>query len=174
MSRKYKFSAGADLYVQKEDGTEVKVITSSGELLYKSTDLGDYSAQVDLDRTLQSISSAQSSTITILGYGVTVYQGDTGASLQMNAPSYAGVRKTIIFTQGSSIARSISSTNTAGSTGNNAGFSFYSPAATNSSSITLSTGSTVAATLELLGLTTVQWYPLISHSSTPVFTVQTT
>ena len=191
MALKYMMGVGSDFYAQ-DASTQYKVISSSGEALFTkycygnstANTLVDSSGQIfykgvdtftDLERTVQTISSgAASSGTAISGYGVTIFNGDTGGSFQMSAPAYPQARKTIIFTQGSSIARSISSTNTTGSTDNDVGFSFYSRAATNSSAITFSTGSTVGGTLELFAVTTMQWVPLISHSSTPVFTLATT
>ena len=188
MAKKYTMGVDTDFYAQ-DASTQYKVITSSGEILgtklcygnSTANTLVDSSGQVfykgvdifeDLARTVQTISSgAASSGTAINGYGITVFQGDTGGSFQMNAPSYPQARKTIIFTQGSSIARVISSTNTTGSTDNDRGFSFYSAGATNSTAITFSTGSTVGGTLEMIAVTTKQWIPLISYSSTPIFTL---
>ena len=152
------------------NSTANTLIDSSGQVFYKGVDIFE-----DLERTVQTISSgAASSGTAINGYGITVFQGDTGGSFQMNAPSYPQARKTIIFTQGSSIARVISSTNTTGSTGNDRGFSFYREGSTNSTAITFSTDSTVGGTLEMIAVTTKQWIPLIFHSSTPIFTLETT
>ena len=154
----------SNLYAYTTDSTGVAV-NSSGEILYRGYDM----------RAVQTISSAAASTATaITGYGITIYEGDTGCSLPMSAPVYIGVRKTLIFTQGSSIARSINSSQTTGSTDNDRTFSFFSTAATNSSAITFTTGSTVSFTFEMIGVSTSLWLAMPDYSSTPLYTLATT
>lgn len=148
------------------DSTNV-IADSSGQLSYKGYDIAG-APQI-------LTSGAGSSASQITGYGVTIHQGDTGTSLQMAAPVYAGVRKTLIFVQGSSIERTISSTYTTGSTGNDRGWSFFSTGATNSSGLTLSTASTLGFSIELIGMTTKQWAVMPVHSSgARCFTLSTT
>lgn len=154
------------LFTGSTDSTNVAV-DSSGQLYYRGYDIAN---------SIQTLTSgAGSSASQITGYGVTIHTGDTGTSLQMAAPAYAGARKTIIFTKGSSIARTIDSTNTTGSTDNDRGWSFYNPGvSTNSSGITLTTGTTGGATLEFIAVTTKQWALLPAGTSTPVYTLATT
>lgn len=153
------------LFSGSTDSTNL-AIDSSGQLSYKGIDLGAVQIMT---------SGVGSSAAQITGYGVTIHQGDTGTSLQMAAPAYVGARKTLIFLQGSSIARTIDSTNTTGSTGNDRGWSFWSTASTNSTGIVLTTGSTLAFSLELIAPTTVQWAVMPGYSSDAVeYTLATT
>ncbi len=157
--------------------TSIPVASSAGVLYFKGAAISAESSEINAstyDLSVQIISSGAASTATaIKGYGITVYQGDTACSLPMSAPVQAGLIKTIIFTQGSSIARSICSSNTTGSTDNDRGFTFYSTACTNSTSITMTTGSTLGATLQLLAQTTIIWLPLRNNTSHFNFTVDT-
>jgi len=186
MAPKYTLANGAALYAQN-GSTEFKVIDSTGDVIGgkfnygNSSDntLADTSGQLyymgnDVNAVQVISSGAASSGTAITGYGVTVFGGDTGGSFSMSAPAYVGVRKTIIFTKGSSIARSINSSVTTGSADNSIGFSFYSLAATNSSAITLSTGSTLGGILELIGGTTKQWYPAIPFTTLSNYSLATT
>ncbi|MBW2003003.1 MAG: hypothetical protein JRI72_00100 [Deltaproteobacteria bacterium] len=186
MAKKYVLANGADFYAQN-GSTEFKVITSTGDVIAGRVMYGNSSDNVIVNssgeilyrgydmRAVQTLTSGSDSTDTaITGYGITVFHGDTGCSLSMSAPVYAGVRKQIIFTQGSSVARSINSSETTGSTDNDLGFSFWSTAATNSSAITLSTGSTLACTINLLGISTQQWLLLHEDSTLSNVTIATT
>jgi hypothetical protein len=186
MARKYVLANEAYMAVQN-GSTEFKVIDSTGDVIAGAifygnstlNQLADSSGQLKYmgydENNIQIIASGDGSTATaILGYGITIYDGGTGCSLLMSAPPYVGCKKTIIFSQGSSIARSINSTATTGSTDNDRHFSFWSTAASNSSAITMSTLSTQALSLELFARTTKQWQVLTAPTSTPLYALATT
>ncbi len=139
--------------------SSIPVASSVGVLYFKGAAISAESSEINAStyNLSQQILSSGSSATAIRGYGVTIFKGDTGCSLSMSPPPQANIMKTIIFTQGSSIARSINSTLTTGSTDGDRGFSFYSTAASNSSALTFTTGTTGPFAVQLFALSTAQW-----------------
>lgn len=161
----------------RSGSTAVQVASSTGGLYHQGTALTATPEEINnstYDRSVQQLTSGSSAT-QITGYGITVNYGDTGCSLHIAAPKYAGVSKKLIYTQGSSIARSVSSTAVGTTAGDGTGWYFYSTASSNSSSITFTTGTTHAFSVELIGLTTNTWMVMVPYTSDALeYTVETT
>ncbi len=157
-------------------GTTSLLIATSGGYLYQHNQaITAESSEINASTfgmSIQTITSAVSSSTNIVGYGITIYQGDTGCSLQMDAPVQAGIIKTIVFTAGSSIARSIASTNTTGSSNNDRGWSFFVKGTSNSTGVSFTTGSTIGFSMQFYAMSTKQWLPMgnLSDSSTINYT----
>jgi hypothetical protein len=152
--------------------TSLQIASSAGILYQNNSEITASAAELNNTSHMTQVqimtSGVGTSAAQITGYGVTVVNGDTGCSLQMGAPPYVGHIKTLIFNQGSSIARTIDSTNTTGSSGNDRGWSFFSVAATNSSGIVFSSASTKPFAIQFVAMTTKQWIPIGPSNSSGI------
>lgn len=179
MPGKNVMANGSAFYAQN-GSTEFQVCSATGQLYQQGVAITAQSSELNYstqDHSVQTISSGAPAS-NISGYGLTIVEGDTGGSYYINAPSYTGVKKTILFRQGSTLPYLLKSSNSASA----GGWFFRMPAASNSSQITfnttaISSGGKNPFVVELYGQSTQAWIyaPVYGSSlSTNFYTVATT
>ena len=178
MAKKNVMANGSALYAQN-GSTEFQVVSSTGQLYQNGTAITASAAEINyatLDHTVQTISSGAPAS-NISGYGITFVEGDTGGTYYINAPSYIGAKKKVIFVAASTLPYLLKSSAPTS-------WAFKSVGASNSSQITFNkTAFSTAAnggnvfSVELYGQTTSIWRfvpPLGSSLSTNFYTIATT
>jgi hypothetical protein len=179
MARKNVMANGSAFYAQN-NSTEFQICGATGQLYHNGVAITAQTQEINnvtLNQTVQTISSGAPGA-NINGYGLTIIDGDTGGSYYINAPSYAGVKKTVLFRKGSTLPYIIKSSNNS----TTAGWYFNMPSASNSSQITfnttaLSSGGANPFVVDLYGKSTHAWIyaPTYGSSlSTNFYTVGTT